>query len=308
MPKDRAAICGHDRQIKYLEKLRAHGMPVSAFLFSGRDEVGKKTVALSFFAGLFCKGKRAPGVLACLDCESCKRIIGATHPDFPILAGEEEIGIDEVRELKRRLSLHSYLGSYRGVLIDDAHRLTAQAQGALLKMVEEPTSRTLFFFVTSMPHLLFETVRSRLLELSFALVSEDDMRRWAEINFPKAKDVDSSLAIAEGRPGRLMRFLENPEALKEEKARISKFEPLLKMPVVDQFLFSERLTGEGDSEIRSFFQFLIGKMRNRVLDGNAGSGLRERLSGVLTLYFQLETTNVNKRLLIDSAFLESRNL
>ncbi len=308
MPKDRAAICGHGRQIKYLEKLRVHGMPVSAFLFSGRDEVGKKTVALSFVAGLFCKEKRAPGVLACLNCESCQRITGGTHPDFPIFAGEEEIGIDEVRELKRRLSLHSYLGSYRGVLIDDAHRLTAQAQAALLKMVEEPNSNTLFFFVTSMPHLLFETVRSRLLELSFASVPEDEMRRWAETNFQKTKDMESSLAIAEGRPGRLMRFLENPEALKEEKARISKFEPLLTMPVVDQFLFSERLTGEGESEVRRFFQFLIGEMRDRVLNGNAGSGLRERLSDVLDLYFQLETTNVNKRLLVDSALLESRNL
>ncbi|MFY9461997.1 MAG: hypothetical protein WAP51_02230, partial [Candidatus Sungiibacteriota bacterium] len=287
--------------------LKERGMPISAFFFSGGDELGKKTIALSFVAGLFCKEKKAPGALACGNCESCERIISGAHPDFPILAGEEEIGIDEVRELKRRLSLHSYAGSYRGALIDDAHRLTPQAQAALLKMVEEPTSKTLFFFVTSMPYLLFETIRSRLLELSFMPVPEDEMKRWAAANLPEAEDADSSLAIAEGRPGRLKRFLETPGYFREEKARIAKFRPLIQKPLVDQFLFSERLAGEEEREIGSFFQFLIGETRKDLLNGHE-AGVLEKIKNLLAFYFRLETTNANARLLIDSALLEVRNL
>ena len=140
MAKDAVAICGHGRQIKYLEKLKERGMPISSFLFSGRDGLGKKTIALSFVAGLFCKEKKAPGALACLNCEDCRKVVSGMHPDFAIIEGDNEIGIQQIRELKRRLALSSYAGSYRGVLIDDAHLLTSDAEGALLKILEEPAA------------------------------------------------------------------------------------------------------------------------------------------------------------------------
>ncbi|MDO8561112.1 MAG: hypothetical protein Q7R91_02770 [bacterium] len=301
-------ICGHGRQIKYLEKLKKRGLPISAFLFSGKDGVGKKTVALNFIAGLFCEEGVLPGVLACGECENCQRLISGAHPDFSILSGEEEIGIDEVRELKRRLSFSSYSGSWRGVLVDDAHRMNEQAQGALLKMVEEPIGKTLFFFVTSMPYLLLETVRSRLLELSFGAVSDGELKSWAENNFVKSKGLGEVFAVANGRPGKVKLFLENPEAFKEEKVRVSKFEPVLKTSLADQFLFSEKLLREDDSEVRNFLQFLIGKARDRVLSGGGGPDAREEVGQMLNHYFQLENTNINRRLIIDSALLSFRNL
>mgnify|MGYP001581407611 FL=1 len=138
-------------------------------------------------------------------------------------------------------------------------------------------------------------------------VPEEEMKRWAAANFPEAEDGDSSLAIAEGRPGRLKRFLENPEYFREEKARIAKFRPLITKPLVDQFLFSERLSGEGEREIGSFFQFLIGEMRRDLLNGRE-AGAMEKIKNLLAFYFRLETTNANARLLIDSALLELRNL
>ncbi|MBI5787073.1 MAG: hypothetical protein HY446_00785, partial [Candidatus Niyogibacteria bacterium] len=282
-------------------------MPISSFLFSGRDGLGKKTIALSFVAGLFCKEKKVSGALACGNCENCEKVTGGMHPDFTIIEGDDEIGIQQIRELKRRLALHSYAGSYRGALIDDAHLLTADAQGALLKILEEPAANSLFFLVTSHPHFLFETIRSRLLELSFMPVPEDEMRRWAAVNLPEAEDADSSVAIAEGRPGRLKRFLENPEYFREEKTRIAKFRPLIKKPLADQFLFSERMSGEGESEIGSFFQFLIGETRKDLLNGNE-AGVLEKIKNLLAFYFRLETTNANARLLIDSALLELRKL
>ena len=305
MAKRAVTICGHSRQIKYLEKLKEGGMPISSFLFSGIDGLGKKTIALRFVAGLFCKEKKAPGVLACLNCENCVKVIGGMHPDFTIIAGDNEIGIQQIRELKRRLALHSYAGSYRGVLIDDAHLLTADAQGALLKILEEPAANSLFFFITPHHHFLFETVRSRLLELSFMQVPEDEMRRWAAANLPEAEDADSSFVIAEGRPGRLKRFLESPDYFREEKARIAKFRLLIKKPLVDQFLFSERLSKEGEREIGIFFQFLISEMRRDLLNGYE-AGVLEKIKNLLAFYFRLETTNINARLLIDSALLELR--
>ena len=137
-------------------------------------------------------------------------------------------------------------------------------------------------------------------------VPEDELRRWTAANFEDTEDADSSLAIAEGRPGRLKHFLENPEYFMEEKARIAKFRPLIKKPLVDQFLFSERLSKEGERAVGSFFQFLIGEMRKDLLN-MPEAGVLEKIKNILTFYFRLETTNVNTRLLIDSALLEIKN-
>jgi len=76
-------------------------------------------------------------------------------------------GVGEARELRERASLSSTAGGSR-VFIAGMPHLTAEAQNALLKVLEEPPAGARFFLLTPAPDTLLPTLRSRLQQLSFS--------------------------------------------------------------------------------------------------------------------------------------------
>lgn len=303
-------ICGHSRPMGYLERLKKSGRIGHALLLSGPDGVGKKTIALRFVAGLFCVERSASREqhFGCGLCPECLSIINVNHPDFLFYFGDEPIGIENIKEARRRLRFYSSRGAFRGLIIDNAHRLTPDAQGALLKILEEPGENTIFFFITDRPHLLLDTVRSRMLNIAFGTVSDEDLKVWLnEIEQPSGRDHNFVIEFADGRPGRVKHFLENPEDIHKERSRRAKFDVILTKNAVDQFLFSDALTADGDEAAKEFLRHLIVRARQQIFGGNSKAAAA-LVRFFLELYASFETTNVNRRLITDSSIIEASDL
>ena len=175
-------VVGHDRVKGLLSRALQDRRVPPALLFAGPEGVGKKTLALALSRGLLCEG---PAGDVCGRCSPCSRILRALaslddvrrkieeereptlrnfrlHPDL-ILAEPWRTGlkIDQVRQLVQELQGRPYEGRARAVIIDDAHRMTEQAQNALLKSLEEPPATSHVFLITSSPQMLLTTIRSR---------------------------------------------------------------------------------------------------------------------------------------------------
>lgn len=71
------------------------------------------------------------------------------------------IGIDAVREMKRKVSLKPFAGGSKAFVIEDAHTLTEEAQNALLKTLEEPPVNTVFVLTSRNEDLILPTIVSR---------------------------------------------------------------------------------------------------------------------------------------------------
>lgn len=90
------------------------------------------------------------------------------HPDFLSLElknGERAIGIEAIRDVKRRLSLSPWLAEWKVAAIFGAENLSEEAANAMLKLLEEPTGKAVLFLETAFPETLLPTIRSRLLEM-----------------------------------------------------------------------------------------------------------------------------------------------
>lgn len=137
------------------------GRLAHATLLSGENGIGKRTLARLLAQGLLCSGE---GEKPCHQCRDCKRFLSRTHPDalFPAPAPREKtIKIDALREMIDTLSHHSLEGGKRVVVIENAEKMTPQAQNCLLKTLEEATEGTYFLLTTDVESAILPTIRSR---------------------------------------------------------------------------------------------------------------------------------------------------
>jgi DNA polymerase-3 subunit delta' len=152
------------------------------YLFEGRAGVGKATVALRLAMAANCEGPR-DGPLPCAACGPCRSIADGQHPDVIELRPDLQkasgsIGVEQVREVLRRLSLHRHSARCRFVIVDPADKMRAEATNALLKTLEEPPLGTGFVLVTSRAASLLPTVISRSLRVRFGSVPVDELAAW----------------------------------------------------------------------------------------------------------------------------------
>ena len=78
-----------------------------------------------------------------------------------------EIRVDDAQEIVRSLSLKSYEGGYKVMIIWMADKMNIEASNKLLKILEEPTDRTVFILITENEEDLIQTIRSRCQVLDF---------------------------------------------------------------------------------------------------------------------------------------------
>lgn len=171
-------IHGHEPQIAFLKQVVLTGKTAQAYLFSGPEGVGKKTVALSFAASLLCPspGRRGEG---CGLCSTCERIKKGIHPDAIIISpAGANIKVQDIREMIAATAIHPLEGSRRVVIIDEADRMSEPAANTMLKTLEEPREGNFFILVTARPHQLPITIISRTQILHFSPLPQDEITEF----------------------------------------------------------------------------------------------------------------------------------
>jgi DNA polymerase-3 subunit delta' len=170
-----AAITGHRPLLELLARAVARGTLPPSLIFSGPAGVGKRQAAIALAQALNCA--EFAGIDACGRCGSCARIARGVHADVLIVEPGDTgtIKLDQVRDAIDRTAYRPFEGRRRLVLIDDADRLNAEAQNALLKTLEEPPPASVFVLVTERPDVLLPTVRSRCQRLRFGPLPPADV-------------------------------------------------------------------------------------------------------------------------------------
>ncbi len=272
-------IIGHEKQFDYLKRIYLSNNLPHALLFSGSDRIGKRKVAIEFAKFINCAEKNLRE-RPCGVCRNCVSIDNNQFPDVIWISPQrvsskgilrKEIKIIQIRKLKKKISLKRYQSPLRIVIIDEAHYLNQESQGALLKVLEEPRGDTLFVLITSFPNLLLPTIRSRTEEIKFYPPSEKEVYDFL-IRKGLSKDkVDMLYFFSSGKIGEIIELLNNPEELEKRKDLIKKINSISSMLLVDRFSFADRVITE--EKIREFLKTMTIYLRaTLLLDVMFGSG------------------------------------
>ena len=86
-----------------------------------------------------------------------------------------ELPVSEIRKTNGFFGTTAGENGWRITVVDKADDMNANAANALLKILEEPPEKTLFFLITDKPEKLLPTIRSRCQKLDFDKLGEDDL-------------------------------------------------------------------------------------------------------------------------------------
>jgi len=117
-------------------------------------------------------------------------------------------------------------GKCRVYLIDEAHRLTADAQDAFLKILEDTPDHVYFFLCTTDPGKLKQTVRTRCTEVQLRLLSTEELREVVRRvckseGMKLSQDVEDALVEAAGGSARkALVLLHSVIGLKDEDQQL----------------------------------------------------------------------------------------
>lgn len=149
-----------------------------AYLFCGPRGTGKTSTARILAKALNCLSYDGPTAIPCGTCSTCKGIVNGSALDVTEIDAASHGGVEDARELVKTCQLAAAQCRYRVIIIDEAHMLTAQAQNALLKLIEEPPARVVFVLATTEPHKVLPTISSRCLSFEFRPIAQNVIKRY----------------------------------------------------------------------------------------------------------------------------------
>lgn len=153
-PKSFKNVVGQGTAVKMLMQFLKRDKLPHTLLFSGPSGCGKTTLARILRKKLNC-GRHDFSEVNCADFR----------------------GIDMVREIRSHLQQVPISGNCRIWLIDEAHKLSNDAQNAFLKMFEDTPEHVFFFLATTNPQKLLKTIRNRCTEIVVKSLNDRSMEK-----------------------------------------------------------------------------------------------------------------------------------
>ncbi|MBS4031910.1 MAG: DNA polymerase III subunit delta' [Clostridiales bacterium] len=196
-------ICGQNQIIQTIRSSLRSGTTSHAYLFYGPEGIGKKKIATALVRALNCSHIADD---FCGQCISCKKIYQGSHPDIHwIVPDGKSVKIDQIRQLKKKVSLKPHEARYQVFILDVTGMITPEAANSLLKVLEEPPPATVFILLCENPGSLPPTIVSRCQLFPLQRLDRESMSKLLDM-LPGAdpSSKERMLTLAEGIPGRAL--------------------------------------------------------------------------------------------------------
>ncbi len=220
-PRETYDLLGHKEAEKRFIQAKESGRLHHAWLLTGPPGIGKATLAYRMARSLL-GGKslmadslnipKSDPVAQRIESRGHGNLFVVNRPwDSKTKKFKQDIPVDTIRSIGGFLQgTPAEDGERRIVIIDSADDLNTNAENALLKMLEEPPSRTIIILLSSSPGRLLPTIRSRCLSVALKAVPQNDIRHWLEAQGSGSPEmVEACARLSRGGPGKAVALAQN---------------------------------------------------------------------------------------------------
>jgi DNA polymerase-3 subunit delta' len=189
------------------------------------------------------------------------------------------IGVKEAYELSKKMTLKSFEGSYRIIIVWQADKMHAPAANKLLKLLEEPPEKTIFLLTSSKKNQLLATIVSRIQNTDIISLSDTEMDLFLNNEFNLDPSSHQSIKLLSS--GNIAKALKMANDDKNVDYLVELFQSwmricyLAKIPELSTWV--DQLTKTGREEQKEFINYCL-HMARECLVFNFGSDDLQRLS------------------------------
>ena len=252
-----------------------------AFLVVGAFGSGKKTLATELAAAINCENRQSDShSLPCHECNTCRRIRENLFADLHFVrrdAKKMSIGVDEIHKMREDMILTSSESDYRIYVIEEAEKLTPQAQNAMLTVLEEPPSKVVIILLANEADKILTTVKSRAQSIAMQRFSESELLSYLRERSDKVRIMELSdkeklsgmLMAADGRIGQALALIDDTKTSSEIAERRELTLELVKKlgqstPFSELYLATKELP-TGRVEFKETLEELLSALRDLIL-------------------------------------------
>lgn len=191
-PQEFDDVVGQEIIVKTLKNSIKNNHFSHAYMFFGPRGTGKTTVSKIFSRAINCLDSNDGN--ACGKCNNCVHSYEKECVDIIEIDAASNNGVDEIRDLRNKISLVPAELKYKVYIVDEVHMLSIGAFNALLKTLEEPPEHAVFILATTDPQKVPETIISRCQCFSFKRISNDSiMKRLKYVCEQEKIDIDDEV-------------------------------------------------------------------------------------------------------------------
>lgn len=219
-------IIGQEQIKEHLQNALSTGKVSHAYIINGERFSGKEYIAKIFAMALQCE---RDGIEPCQECHSCRQALSDNQPDIIRVTHEKpgSIGVDDIRaQINGNIAIKPYSSPRKIYIVNEAEKMTVQAQNALLKTLEEPPAYAVILLLTTNVNAFLPTILSRCVVLNMKPVADEKVKKYLmeELQVPDYK-ADVCVAFARGNVGKAKQLAssEDFEKVKEEALALLKY-------------------------------------------------------------------------------------
>lgn len=276
-PRLTREIIGHDAGFADFTQSRARGRLHHSWLLSGIKGIGKASFAYQAARHLLLNTPADTPVHQPLpDTDPAMRLIdGGVHPDLFVLARgynrdtdkfRTDIPVDDVRRMKSFFQLSSADGNWRVCIIDSLDEMNKYSLNSLLKILEEPPEKSIFFLISHRVGGLLDTIKSRSRQLDFKPLARPQLEQIIAHHLPETAPEAAAAAafLADGSADMALTLAELG-GFDLYRDLISLLDGLPRPDVESLHGFSDRFGPRGDAKSFPVFCFLLSSWLHRAL-------------------------------------------
>ena len=227
-----------------------------AYIINGEKSSGKEFIARIFATALQCEqGDIEP----CGQWHSCRQALSGNQPDIIYVSHEKPntISVDDIRtQVNNDVAIKPYSSRYKVYIINEAEKMTPQAQNAILKTLEEPPEYAVILLLVSNVNTLLPTILSRCVLLNMKPVRDALVKKYLmeEMQVPDYK-ADVCVAFARGNVGKAKALAssEEFENVKSEALALLKYLQEMEIP---EIVTAVKKAGEYKLEVNDYLDIL----------------------------------------------------
>ncbi len=205
-------IIGHNMIKDAINKRNINGSFSHANLIIGNDGIGKSIIA-QYLASKILKGS---DFINSID-------IVKYYPS------SNTFGVDDVRKVIEEVNKKPYEGNKKVIIMYKCDKMTAQAQNALLKTIEEPPEGVFLILLSDSLEKILETIQSRCQIYKLTPLSKDEILQYIDEHYESLnlEERQSAIAYSMGIPGKVDRFIKDEKLTRVRDLCIELFDDIL---------------------------------------------------------------------------------